>query len=136
MKDGSIKHWAAAGLIVIASLLSGYYSLFVTPSRELVRDDGAAKWEQRMQPVRDALPAAVREAGYISDPEQTARVQEYSLTRYALAPVVVHPGIDYEWIVGNFTQPGFEDILKTQIPSDYTIQKFGAGIYLIQRTLP
>jgi hypothetical protein len=135
VKGGSIKQWAAVCLIVVASLLSGYYSFFIHPARELIRDDGAAKWEERMQPVREALPPSVREVGYVADPEQTAQVQEYSLTRYALAPVVVRPGVAYEWIVGNFTQPGFEDLLKEKITTAYTIRKFGAGIYLIHRKL-
>ena len=88
-----------------------------------------------MQPVRETLPRSIREVGYLSDPEQSAQVQEFFLTRYALAPVVVREGVAYEWIVGNFTQPGFEDILNAQIPSGYAIQKFGAGIYLIHRKL-
>jgi len=133
MKAGIIKHRIAVGLFVLATLLCGYYSLFINPSIELVRDDGASKWEERMQPVRKALPASVREAGYISDPDRIAQVQEYSLTRYALAPVVVRQGVEYEWIIGNFTQPGFEDIIREQIHTEYTIQKFGAGIYLIHR---
>ena len=133
---GSLRQWVAVGCIVFVSLFSGYYSFFISPHRALVQEDGAAKWEQRMQPIRAALPPTIQEVGYISDPEQTALVQEYSLTRYALAPVVVHQGINYEWVVGNFTQPGFEDMLQAQIPSGYTIQAFGAGIYLIHRTLP
>jgi hypothetical protein len=135
MKVGIIKHRIAAGLLVLATLLSGYYSLFINPSIELIRDDGAAKWEERMRPLREVLSPSVREVGYISDPDQAAQVNEYSLTRYALAPVVVHQGVNYEWIIGNFTQPGFEDILKEQIHAESTVQKFGAGIYLIHRKL-
>jgi hypothetical protein len=133
---GSLRQWAAVLCIVFASLFSGYYSFFIRPQRVLVQEDGAAKWEQRMLPIRAALPPTVQEVGYIADPEVTALVQEYSLTRYALVPVVVHQGVDYEWIVGNFTQPEFEGILQAQIPSGYTIEAFGAGIYLIHRTFP
>ena len=128
-----IKHRIAAGMLVLATLISGYYSLIKNPSIELVRDDGAAKWEERLQPVRRALPPSIREVGYISDPDTTAQVQEYSLTKYALAPVVVRQSVNYEWIIGNFTQPGFEDILKEKIHNEYTIRKFGAGIYLIHQ---
>ncbi len=62
-----------------------------------------------MQAVRRALPVSILEAGYISDPasdiELAAQMQEYSLTKYALAPVVVRQGVEYEWIIGNFTRP-------------------------------
>jgi hypothetical protein len=135
MKVELIRHRLAVALLVIATLISGYYSLFVTPSIELIREDGAAKWEERMQAVHRTLPVSVREVGYISDPEMTAQVQEYSLTKYALAPVVVRQGVDYEWLIGNFTQPGFEDFIQAQIPAGYSIQKLGAGIYLIHRKL-
>lgn len=136
MKARSGRNWVAVALIVFASLISGYYSFFIDPARELIRDDGVGKWEERMISLRQALPASVREIGYISDPEQEARVQEYSLTKYALAPIIVRQSVDYEWIIGNFTQAGFEDILSSKIPSGYTIKKLGAGIYLIHRTAP
>jgi hypothetical protein len=136
MKAVSTRHRLAVGLLVIATLISGYYSLFVTPSIELIRADGAAKWEERMQAVHKALPASVREVGYISEPELlAAQVQEYFLTKYALAPVVVRQGVDYEWIIGNFTKTGVEDSIKAQIPFGYSVQKLGAGIYLIHRKL-
>jgi hypothetical protein len=136
MKLEPLRHRLAVILLVAATLFSGYYSYFMDPPRHLVRESGAAKWEERMQPARNALPPGVRQVGYISDNENTALVQEYSLTRYALAPVVVHQNVDHEWIIGNFTDPGFEEILDAQISSEYTVQKFGAGIYLIHRTLP
>ncbi len=139
MKVKLTRHRLAVVLLVIATLISGYYSLFVTPSTELIRAEGSAKWEERMQAVRKALPASVREVGYISDPksdtELAAQVQEYFLTKYALAPVVVRQGVEYEWIVGNSTRPEFENSISTQIPGEFSIQKLGAGIYLIHRKL-
>lgn len=136
MDLGPLRQRLAVIFLVAATLLSGYYSFFRDPPRHLTRDDGVAKWEERMQPVRSALPPEIREVGYISDNENTALVQEYSLTRFALAPVVVRRSVDHEWIIGNFTDPGLEDILNTQISAEYTVQKFGAGIYLIHRSPP
>ena len=89
-----------------------------------------------MQPVRRRLPDRVLEVGYISDEDFTARVQEYSLTRYALAPVAVRQGAEYEWVIGNFTEPGFESIVEEEISTAYEIESFGSGIYLIHRSLP
>ncbi len=130
------RQWLAVVVVVAVTLFSGYYSFFIRPFRVLVRDDGVTKWEERMKPVRAYLPATIREVGYISDNDSTAMIQEYSLTRYALAPIVVRQSTNYEWIIGNFTQPGFEEILNQQIHSSYSIKKFNAGIYLIHRTLP
>jgi len=136
MKTGLLIQRLAVCFVVFASLFSGYYAFFINPPKILIQDDGALRWEERMQPVRVYLPQKTHEVGYLADNERTAQVQEYSFTRYALAPVVVRQGVDYEWIVGNFTQPGFENVLKEQIPSGYTIKNLGAGIYLIHRSLP
>ena len=132
----ALRQWAAVLFVVFTSLISGYYSFFVNPPKVLIQNDGAANWEERMQPVREHLPATIREVGYVSDLEDTALIQEYSLTKYALAPVVVRKGVEFEWIIGNFTQPGFESTLNEQIPSGYVIQNLGFGIYLIHRILP
>ncbi|MEO5886239.1 MAG: hypothetical protein ABIQ77_01120 [Anaerolineales bacterium] len=136
MRLQAFRQWVAVLFVVFTSLVSGYYSFFVNPPTVLIQRDGAANWEERMQPIREHLPATIREVGYVSDLEDTALIQEYSLTRYALAPVVVRTGAEFEWIIGNFTQPGFESILNEQIASGYTIEKLGFGIYLIHRILP
>jgi hypothetical protein len=136
MLTRSPKHWFAVGFTVIAVLFSEYYSFFVKPPKVLVQDDGVAKWEERMKPVRENLPRSVREVGYFSDNDPVAMVEEFSLTRYVLAPIVVRQSLNLEWIIGNSTQPGFQSILGEKIPSGFTIKKLGAGIYLIHRTLP
>ncbi len=136
MFNASIRQRLATAFVIVATLASGYYALFVHPDKNLTREDGVAKWEARMKPVRASLPLTVHEVGYISDNDPTAILQEYVLTRFALAPILVRQSTNYEWIVGNFTQPGFEHIIRQNISSAYTIQKFGSGIYLIHRTLP
>ena len=132
-----LRQWLAIGLLVLVTLFSGYFSFFVKPQKDLLRTDSVTRWEERMQSVRKYLPSSVKEVGYLSDNETTAIFQEYALTQYALAPVVVRQqSADFEWIIGNFTQPGFQDVLEQDISSDFTIQKIGAGIYLIHRSLP
>jgi hypothetical protein len=132
-----IRHWVAACLLIATSLISGIYSFFLNPPSILVNKDGAAQWEARMRSVREHLPGSVREVGYISDPENTGSIiEEYLLTKYALIPVAVRQGVQYEWIVGNFTQSNFQENLSTQIPEGYTVEKLGSGIYLIHRTRP
>jgi hypothetical protein len=137
MKSTRIRHWLAVSVIIIASLGSGFYTFFIDPPKVLITNDGAAQWEARMKSVREHLPASVPELGYISDSENVgAKVEEYLLTKYALIPVAVHPGPNYEWVIGNFTQPGFQQIIDAQISEDYTLEKLGAGIYLIHKSKP
>lgn len=131
------RHWLAVCFIILVSLGSGIYSFFINPVRLLVANDGAAQWEARMELVRTRLPDSVREVGYISDTENIgAVIEEYLLTRYALIPIVVRQGVNHEWIIGNFTQPGFQTLLDAQIQQGYILEKLGFGIYLIHRANP
>lgn len=87
-----------------------------------------------MKPVKERIPPTIQEVGYISDNDSTASIQEYSLTKYSLVPIIVRQGGNYEWIVGNFTQAEFEEIIHNSITGPYEMEKVGAGIYLIHRT--
>jgi hypothetical protein len=113
------------------------YSFFIHPPKILVTNDGAAQWEARMQAARERLPESVHEIGYISGSENLgSMIEEYLLTKYFLIPIAVHQGTDYEWMIGNFTQPNVPEILDTQIQEGYTLEKLGSGIYLIHRSHP
>lgn len=137
MQFNKIRYWLAACFLILASLGSGLYSFWINPPKILVTDDGAAKWEARMRSVRERLPASVAEVGYISDPENLgSHIEEYLLTKYALIPVAVRYGTEPEWIIGNFTQPNFQQTLDAQISEGYTLERLGAGIYLIHKSQP
>ena len=100
------------------------------------------RWEKRIQPVRNHLPEDIRLVGYAADwdiPDSEFNPidqdAEYVLTQYALAPIMVQPGLEQEWIIGNFLHPGFEAWLDQSLPP-YEIKSLGFGIYLIHRTSP
>ena len=100
------------------------------------------RWEKRIQPVRNHLPEDITLVGYVADwdiPDleynPIDQDAEYVLTQYALAPIMVQPGLEQEWIIGNFIHPGFESWLDQSLPS-YEIKSLGFGIFLIHRTSP
>ena len=102
--------------------------------------DPVSKWEERIQPVLKHLPDDVSVIGYIADwdlPDTEYNVidqeNEYTFTQYALAPRAVQPGLEHEWIIGNFTNKDFRAWLDQNL-SSYEITEFGFGIYLIHRT--
>ena len=133
----SRKDWLAVIFIVLSSLISGYYSFFIKPPGILVNNDGAVQWETRMNAVREQLPKSVREIGYVSDSENLgSMIEEYVLTKYALIPVSVRRGTEYEWILGNFTEKDIKEVLDSQISGSYDLKKLGSGIYLIHRSQP
>jgi len=102
--------------------------------------DSVSKWEQRIEPALDRVPENTNILGYAADwdlPNADYNLidqeTEYTLTQYALAPRALQPGLDHEWIIGNFTRPGFEDWLDNNLAA-YEIREIGFGIYLIHRT--
>ena len=102
--------------------------------------DTVSKWEERIKPVLKHLPDDVSVIGYIADwdlPDMEYNVidqeNEYTFTQYALAPRAVQPGLEHEWIIGNFTNKDFRAWLDQNLFS-YEITEFGFGIYLIHRT--
>ena len=129
----------------VVSLLSGFYGFFIKPSPVFMMNSGAQAWEARMKPVKLALPKDVQELGYVSDldllinPTQEqlfTEVDEFPLTMYSMTPRNVQHGLGFEWIIGNFTQPGFKDYLDTNLPKGYELQSMGFGIYLIRNNAP
>jgi hypothetical protein len=104
------------------------------------RPDPVSQWETRLQPVLKRLPDHIDMLGYVADwdlPDAEYNLvdqeTEYTLTQYALAPRALQPGLEPEWIIGNFTRSGFRDWLDEQLPS-YEITEMGFGLYLIHRT--
>ena len=88
----------------------------------------------------DHIPSDVTLIGYAADwdlPDVEFNVidqeNEYTFTQYALAPRMVQPGLDHEWIIGNFTNKDFRTWLDQNL-SSYEIIEMGFGIYLIHRT--
>ena len=102
--------------------------------------DTVGKWEKRVEAVLKHIPSDTKVVGYVADwdipgmnyslVDQDA---EYTLTQYALAPLMIEPGLDHEWVIGNFTGSGFREWLDTQLPS-YEIKEIGFGIYVIHKT--
>ena len=130
-------------IIAVIGLIT--FSLFVTINNGMAArgnpssGDSVSKWEKRVKPVLDRVPGNTKVLGYVADwdiPNAEYEIidqeTEYTLTQYALAPRAVQPGLDHEWIIGNFTKPGFEDWLNQNLPS-YEISELGFGIYLIHR---
>lgn len=139
-----LRQIAIISLVLYGVFLS--YETYITAAGlwdpEKPYDNSVDKWQKRIIPVKDLIPPGVTSLGYVADwdlPGIEVNVidqdSEYMLTQYALAPIKVKPGLDQEWIIGNFTTPGFMDWLDEQMAS-YDITSLSHGIYLIHRTRP
>jgi hypothetical protein len=86
----------------------------------------------RYNELHKELPAH-GEVGYLNDatPDATIRQEEYYLTQYALAPVVVVDGSAQDLVVANFHQAPNQALLSSR---RLTVKHdFGAGVLLLQK---
>jgi len=135
---------AMIGIVIIAVLVS-VQNAWATRTRTIAASqstDSVSKWEDRMARVLARVPEDVTVFGYVADwdlpnaqYDMIDQDQEYVLTQYALAPRMVQPGLEHEWIIGNFITPDFEKWLDQNL-SSYEMTDMGFGIYLIHRTSP
>lgn len=94
------------------------------------------RWDDRIQPLRDALPPGLDQAGYVDkstilgNPNEFD-LEEFLLMQYSIAPVVLTTGTNEEWIICNVEGGiNLQNWLDTHI-SEYEIQGFGFGLYLV-----
>lgn len=156
-----LRRFALVGLLVFSFYvgLSRFATLITFWNPQLVQKNEVVVWENRLGRVKQELPADVTHVGYLSEwdfPENqlpsglerdgyitewdlpaqyrdVGSLNEFRLTKYTLAPIIVERGSDFPWIIGNFSsnkpfKPWLQEIL-----GKYEIKEIGGGIYLIRR---
>ncbi len=134
-----IRAIAPMGLAIILLIATTYYlySGLVNGHYD-IHGEMVSRWDQRLEPLRDALPQNVHQVGYvytsmIVGDNTTFDIEEFFLTQYSIAPVVMQLGLEQEWIIGNFDKnSGYQQWLEARI-AKYDIQYFGFDLYLIHR---
>jgi hypothetical protein len=138
----NVRIIAIIGLVALGLVVAGNNAIHARSRSEQEGSsiDTVSKWEARIHRVLAHLPSDANEIGYVADwdipgmeYDLVDQETEYTLTQYALAPRMVQPGLDHEWIIGNFTSIGFRDWLDKNLAS-YEIIEMGFGIYLIHNT--
>ena len=148
-------------LLVILSLSFGAYNLSgLIQKWDSQADDKneVSIWENRLHSLKQDLPAGIDSLGYLAEWDlpnhqlpagierkgymtewdlpvqyrQIDQLNEFRLTKYVLAPVVVTRGFDTPWIIGNFSSVKFKPWLQDTI-GNFEIKDIGGGIYLIHR---
>ncbi len=147
--------------LLAASLWFGASRLFMLMkgwNPQAAETNEVSIWENHLHSVKQELPVGVDHVGYLAEwdfpdhqlPPGLERtgyttewdlpvayrdidaLNEFRLTKYVLAPIIVDRGSNYNWIIGNFSQQKFKPWLHDTIGS-YEIKEIGWGIYLIHR---
>lgn len=116
---------AVVGLLAICLLSSGVTVLRASrPTNTLLPTNGLADLLKDMRPL---LPAR-GVVGYVDGGQNTpAELQDYYLTQYVLAPLVVARSSDENVVIGNFSR-------SKSVPPDnlVIVRNFGNGIAIFQ----
>ncbi len=131
----SISVLLALSVVALLSSLRTDRTIQKEWSAAAIGQDGRSLWEQRLTELRGDLPKQ-GVIGYVSEQDIPGAAydpvnsnEEYALTQYFLAPLIVQRGTDYDYVIGNFGNPN----------DDYQVEKtlgiepaasYGMGIYL------
>lgn len=133
-----LRKSAPLALAVLSLVLAGYQFTLTFSSGEWRNssDEMVSKWEDRVQALREALPAGVSQVGYVDDAALSGDasqldVNEFQLMQYSVAPVAIQAGMGHEWIVGNFRDDENLEAWLAEELGTYDLQEFGFGLYLI-----
>lgn len=126
VKVGLVALLALSVIATVSKELAGTLLFGVDPSMEEV-----SRHEERFAAVRAMLPTRAV-VGFATDAasrsEQSSRFQ---MTRYALTPAVIVPGLDWPLVIGDFDDPASARELVAQ---GFTVrQDFGGGVLLLEK---
>lgn len=136
------KKLAVIGLVIVF-VGTGFWHLIQTAqswNSDFIADDMVTHWDKRMQPIRNDLPKGIKIIGYVGDWDilpadeyyYAGEETEYILTQYALSPVIVQRGDQYEWVIANLTSKAYDIWIKTE-PADIKVVDYGLRIFLVHK---
>jgi len=121
----------AVMLLVGSALLANLANLADLRRVNPAPNDEMARRDRRLEPLRNALPSRGT-VGYVSDAKDAADLQmRLMLAEFALAPLILVPGVDRDTIVGDFADA---DAARMGRELHLTvIRDFGNGVVLFAR---
>lgn len=132
---GNLKRFFLIILTILVMALAAYHAWQGMITIKSTKDPISA-WERRATPLIAALPPGLRAISYLDDSHipgspRPLDWEEFFLTQYTAAPIVLRMGFGEPWIIGNFS----EDILISswleKKIGKYETWKFRYGLYLI-----
>lgn len=126
-------------ILVLLGIKTGIQGLLSTVNMHSP-DVSVAKWDERVAALKESIPFERGTVGYISDIDipgveydRQNLVGEFTLTQFAIAPIVLMQGSDdEEWNILSLTQPAYE-IWSAENAEGYEVINFGGKFYLAHK---
>ena len=122
-------------LLGIKTSIQGFISTINMPSH----DTSVSNWDERVSALTASIPFERGFIGYISNADIPGAVfddadvaGEYTLTQFAVAPIIIIRGTDQEWNILNLDPKAFEKWYQAN-GNDFELVDFGGGMYLVRK---
>ena len=130
-------------LLCVFILQDTFRQLLSTHLVYRVDSDPMINWSRRVEGIKEDVPVTTRILGYVTESDmpwyslnEIDRDEEFVMTQYFLAPLILQPGLNHPLVIGNLA--GEEGIVKEA--EDYfgmrLISPYRGGIYLFQMVNP
>lgn len=120
----------AIGLVMLVSLVNTFSQLKNSP-RDVVTDP-VTQGAKRFAPLKQVLPR-YGAVGYVNDAEAAEHDEQSEVgldyAQYELAPLVVDKGSHYQFVIGDFRDPGNVSRFASEM-NIKLIRDFGNGLVL------
>jgi hypothetical protein len=129
-----------AGLIV-ASIYFGFQNLHAAIAVGNLNTDPVTAWEVRFQPVKKLLPFKRGAIGFMQNSDVLGTVSdaneqgEYTLTQYAMSPIILVRGEEEEWTLAEFNTSVYQTWSQTN-NGQFRVIPLKDNIYLLHRLTP
>ena len=142
MKLRFVLQWFMLAGIVLASIYFSIQNLRATTTVGNPNVDTISQWELRFDPIKKILPFKRGVIGYITNSDvpgmgfdPSNEEGEYTLTQYAMSPIILVRGDNEEWTIANLSSKAFQ--AWSQLNRDkFRIIPMNDNLYLLQRLTP
>jgi len=128
--------------IILASIYFSFQNLRSAIAIGNLNSDPVTQWEVRFQPVKKILPFKHGVIGYLANSDiagisydASNEEGEYTLTQYALSPIILVRGSDQEWTLANLNGRAFQ-IWSSSNHGQFRVIALKDDLYLFQRLAP
>jgi hypothetical protein len=127
--------------IIVAGIYFGIQNLQAAISVGNLNSDPVTEWEVRFQPVKKILPFKRGVIGFLQNSDvlggspDSNEQGEYTLTQYAMSPIILVRGDNEPWTLAIFNSKAFQVWGKSN-RGQFRVIPLNDNLYLFQRLTP
>ena len=128
--------------IIVTSIYFGFQNLRTAIAIGNLNNDPISEWEVRFQPIKKLLPFRRGVVGYITNSDVPGAKYdanneqgEYTLTQYAMAPIILVRGDNEEWTIADLNNKAYQ-IWSQSNHSEFRVIPMKDDLFLLQRLTP